>query len=550
MDGESLTSPARPRRGLPWGPGPRTVQLACALLLGAALGACRPAPTPEWLPKLPPEIEDAGAESHLLRPAPAAPEQDASADMPPGEAAVDPRVDDAPGAVRGARYSLQLRDVPVRELLFGLARDSGLGLDLHPGVDGRLSLSAHEQPLPVLLERVAALASIRCELRDGRIWAAPDAPYLRIYRVGYPYLRRETSAEIRVASEISAAAVGTAEGSTGDGNNSLSSVHQISVHDFWETLEGRLDGFLKAQAYGREEEFSISVDPLSGLLAVRARKRDHDVLSVYLEELLAALRRQVLIRVTILELRRVRRRDTGLDLRLEDPGAGLDVELLDLGATGDLLGSYLLRYQDPDAGGDALQVTLRLLRELGEVRVLSSPRLMVLNNQTALLKVVDNLVYFTVEQQSTLSVQGSSSTISSSSAHTVPVGIVMSVTPQIDADGSVQFSIRPSVSRVNRYVPDPNPALREAGNRVPEIQVREMESVLRLRDGEVALLGGLSQDRGEAREQGPAGLERVPLLGRLLGSRKRLREHSELLILISSRLHPPAAASATGAGDS
>src|SRR6185295_17768642 len=96
-------------------------------------------------------------------------------------------------------------------------------------------------------------------------------------------------------------------------------------------------------------------------------------------------------------------------------------------------------YQNPDSRVGNLNLTIRLLQEFGTARVLSSPKLMVLNNQTALLKAVDNIVYYEVQAQA--GVASASGVITAPTFNTIPktvaLGIVMGVTPQVSDDGRV-----------------------------------------------------------------------------------------------------------------
>src|SRR5262249_54564267 len=133
-----------------------------------------------------------------------------------------------------------------------------------------------------------------------------------------------------------------------------------------------------------------------------------------------------------------------------------------------------------------LTATIKLLEQFGNTRVLSSPKLMAMNNQTALLKVVDNVVYFQI--QASIS-QGTTNATNLQSVTTTPqtvaVGFIMSMTPQINDNGVVTLTVRPTITRVQKFVNDPNPALTTAPNGaplpnpltnpVPQIQVREME---------------------------------------------------------------------------
>ena len=152
-----------------------------------------------------------------------------------------------------------------------------------------------------------------------------------------------------------------------------------------------------------------------------------------------------------------------------------------------------------------ISASVKLLQQFGNTRVLSSPKLMALNNQTALLKIVDNIVYFSVEATTTTAANVGTNTTFNTSALTVPIGMVMSMTPQVNENGQVSLSVRPTITRLNGFANDPNPSLCTAAiaaanggkcltNPVPQIQTREMESVLQLVSGQTAVLGGLMQD--------------------------------------------------------
>jgi MSHA type pilus biogenesis protein MshL len=193
--------------------------------------------------------------------------------------------------------------------------------------------------------------------------------------------------------------------------------------------------------------------------------------------------------------------------------------------------------------------TLKLLESFGDVRVLSSPKISVLNNQTAVLKVVDNLVYFTIQASTTAAANTAAVTTFSTTVNSVPVGFIMSVVPQISESDTVLLNIRPTISRKLRDVPDPNPSLANPcgvpvpvtgcnipaiASLIPEIQTREMESVMRVQSGQTAVLGGLIQDSVTNIEDTIPGVRSVPGVGQLLAQRKDLNNKTELVIFLRS----------------
>ena len=138
------------------------------------------------------------------------------------------------------------------------------------------------------------------------------------------------------------------------------------------------------------------------------------------------------------------------------------------------------------------------------MRVLSSPRISVVNNQSAILKVVDNLVYFTIKTDTiAATATGSATTSFTATPNVVPVGLVMNVTPQISSDDTILLNLRPAITRILSYVTDPTPGL-AVPNRIPQIQTREMESLVKVSSGETAVMGGLITDSAASRYLAPS----------------------------------------------
>jgi general secretion pathway protein D len=193
--------------------------------------------------------------------------------------------------------------------------------------------------------------------------------------------------------------------------------------------------------------------------------------------------------------------------------------------------AFLLNYVAPGLG---ISSTISLLETFGNVKVLSSPKISVLNNQTAVIKVVDNVVYFTVKADTTTSSSGSGQTTVTTTPNSVAVGLVMSVTPQISESNSILLNVRPTISRLKgEGKRDPNPNIpSDIPNYVPEIQTREMESMLRLTDGEVAVMGGLMSDEMSNDTAGVPGLWKLPGVGALFTQRKDATKKTELVIFL------------------
>ena len=178
-----------------------------------------------------------------------------------------------------------------------------------------------------------------------------------------------------------------------------------------------------------------------------------------------------------------------------------------------------------------IMANLQLLKEFGDSKVLSSPKIMAINNQTALLKVVENLVYFTVEVNTSSNTQTSVTTFETE-VNTIPVGFTMSVTPFVSDDGEVTLNVRPTISKQVGFVLDPNPSLTVLESRIPVIQEKEMSSVLRLRDKQTAIIGGLIEDTNSNSRAGLPWVSDIPVVGELFSSRDDSTRKRELIIFI------------------
>ncbi len=189
-------------------------------------------------------------------------------------------------------------------------------------------------------------------------------------------------------------------------------------------------------------------------------------------------------------------------------------------------------YLNPTSAIGNIAASITLLKRFGDTKVLSSPKLMVLNNQTAVLKVVNNLVYFTVQsQQSQGAVGGNILSTVTTTPNTVPVGVVMSVTPQTNNTDNVNINVRPTISSVVGFKQDPNPNL-AIPSLIPEIQVREMESVLQINSGSTAILGGLMQDEIQRNSDKVPGLSDVPGVGKVFTGKNDANRKTELVIFL------------------
>ena len=430
-------------------------------------------------------------------------------------------------------FTVVATDLPANELLFALARDARLNLDIDPSIDGRVSINAIDQTLPQILKRISRQVSLRYYVDGPNLVVEPDLPFTRVYRIDYLNMSRITTSTVGIETALAEAD----EGGTGD---SATLVTNDATNNFWSSLEANLN--LLASPPGVQG--TVISNRESGTISVRTTAAAHEDIQRFVDRVTSSARQQVLIEATVVEVVLNDDFQAGVDWSVIANGEGWSAGQ-DLLSSTTQLGSLAtggpvteINYFNTNPDRD-INAAVRALDTFGEVSVMSSPKIMALNNQTSILKVADNTVYFEID--ATSDVAGDSGTITQTfdtTVRTVPVGFVMNVTPFITADEEVILNIRPTITRILRFVNDPNPALAEAGvvSSIPEIQVREMESVLRVSSGDTAVIGGLMQNSTSDSDSGIPGLHDAEGFGILFGTKTREAEKSELVIFLRPRV--------------
>jgi len=455
-------------------------------------------------------------------------------------------------AVELEKYTVVVNEVPVKELLFALARDAQINVDIAPAIEGVVTINAIDQTFPQILDRIARQVDLRYEFNGDNLFIQPDMPFLRTYTIDYVNMSRDTSSTNVVATQISTPTGGgedSGDGGGGGGNTATTGITSESKHHFWESLVLNISAILgeEGSAGGGTIPITNNVipNPEAGVIIVRATAAQHQQLQKFIDQAMVNVLRQVLIRVTIAEVQLNDDYQAGIDWSILQSAMKAGIRIISatlIGApvvgaaiAGDLR-PFILEYKDPNDDRDnKFQATVRLLDEFGNVRIMSSPQIMVMNNQTAILKVVENVVYFEVDvSPGIVSLAGVTAPAIDTTAATVPVGIVMSVTPQISSNGVISLNVRPTISRVTKFVNDPNPEIAIAGttNPVPQIEVREIESMLRLVDGQIGVLGGLMQDISADSDHGYPWISDVPGIGAAFKTTTKAYEKTELVIFI------------------
>lgn len=515
-----------------------------------------------------------------------------AAEAPRAEGAIPAPVQLAPvlpvpkPAARPETYSVVVNEVRVQDLLFALARDARLNVDIHPGVTGTVTLNAIDQTLPQLLTRIARQVDMRYEIIGENLVIMRDAPFLRAYKIDYLSASRNVTMKSSASTQFGAAGAASGGGAGTGTTGGTATIDVNSENKLWETIVQNVKDILRetdkvfpgtpkpaaaapaapaqpaAPAPGQAapavaprpaaadaqagttfiEAGSVIANRESGVLYVRADSKQHEKVQEFLDQVMAGARRQVLIEATVAEVQLRNEYQRGIEWqRLRSGISGLQflqpaIAPVTSSTPGFNANPFVIGYA---SSGNNFTSTLRLLEQFGDVRVLSSPKLSVLNNQSAILRVTRDIIYFTMTPSTApVTVTGGGAPVVPASFTTTPnvaaEGFLMTVLPQINETDAIVLNVRPTIRRQVGVARDPNPALAGLAtqNEIPLFETREFDSILRLRSSEVAVLAGLMQDTVENTLTGIPGLRSIPLLGELTSQRSDLTRKTELVIFL------------------
>ena len=525
-------------------------------IVALAITGCAATP-PSPLPK------SATIAEALAQPEPAA----APVALPPEPVAAAPAAEVAPVPLavpdpNEPRIDIAMNNVPARQFFMALVAGTPYTMLVHTNVSGNLSAKLQHVTVPEALDAMRELYDFDITLQGRKVTVRQPVMETRVFQVNYPTGTRKGNSDTRVAAgsladaPMPAGAPGAPVPATGRSPDS-SRVSTASEADFWTELKTSLEA-IAAIAAGNGR--SIVVSPQSGVVVVRAMPKELRDISAYLKATQLSVERQVILEAKIIEVQLsegyqsgvnwsafragstnavggVMQPGTSLSNTPATPLTGNNLSAV-LGAAGSAVSTVA------NAGGTmfglALQGTsfaalVSFLETQGAVQVLSSPRVSTLNNQQAVLKVGTDEFFVT-------GVSGGTTTPSAGGAITTTPnvtlrpffsGVVLDVLPQIDGDGNIILHVRPSVSQVTTV--NKNINLGVGGQlQLPlaSSSASEADSVVRAKNGQVVVIGGLMRESGSNDRSQVPGIGNAPGVGKLFGNSSRSSQKRELVILL------------------
>ncbi len=482
------------------------------------------------------------------------------------------------------RFDVAVNNIPARSFFIGLAADSGVNVVTDPNLEGAISLQLKNVTLDEVLNVTRDMFGYEYRKSEGIYTIYAKQMRTEIFPINYIDVQRKGTTDTQVitgsgngsksatpsnsngANGSDSQSGGNSGGNSGgdaeksqtSGSNSGARVITTNSTDFWRNLQETLLSILGDQGDGR----SVTVNPQSGLVIVKALPKDLNAVRNFLEKSELSVKRQVVLETKILEVRLSNGFQSGVNwetisgklaygFNIGD-GFGLDGgqsqvnkwrklgdHSMDYTDTNGVKHTLSNDYREPTGGTFAsmLQVNdisklISLLETQGDVQVLSSPRVSTVNNQKAVIRVGSDEFFVTGVTNNTTSSAAATTSSPNIELASFFSGISMDVTPQIAENGDVILHVHPMVSDVKDQQKTFTVGSQDFSLPLALRDIRESDSVVRAKSGQVVVLGGLMQQVSNKLDGKRPLLGDIPVLNTLFKTKSSVGTKTELVILM------------------
>ena len=371
----------------------------------------------------------------------------------------------------------------------------------------------------------------------------------RIFKVDYITSIREGRAVVKASADSAPIQLDdtTNTNTNTDTKNQENIIETTEKFDFWERMAGEIEAIMNNGKEGFKAPLPV-VNSNAGLVSVTGTKAQLERVDEYISKLNKSLKKQVMIDVRIVSVELNNEYQRGVDWskfnlsfnsylggnqrtpskftfgRWNETHTAWDIVTPSMNP---IRGGFILQ----GAVNINLEGVINFLDTTGTTRVVSSPKIMTMNNQQALISVGDNINYQIIN-----SVTGLETGIVNLDVqqYSTFIGILLNLLPEISDDGKIMLRINPSLN-IFKYAED-NRRQTTPRTIAPDTMQKKLSSVVHINSGDTVVLGGLiSQESGNGTTK-VLGLSSIPVLGNLFKSEKKLLANTELVFIITPRI--------------
>lgn len=455
------------------------------------------------------------------------------------------------GLLSEKRLQVSATSVAAKDFFTAIVSGSTYSIAIHPEVSGSISLNLTDVTLTEALAVVEDIYGFDIRRSGNVIQVYPAGIRTETIPLNYLFLKRFGTSSTSInsggvsendpnnnnSSSNSSRSNNSSNSSDNNNNsnnqNSQNSNSGINIYtenesNFWTELKETLTAFV-----GTSDGRSVIISPQAGLVTVRGLPAEIMAVKKFISDTEMHLHRQVIIEAKIMEVTLNNEYQQGV--RWNEVLGNIGNTNLTFSTTGKIAGNAIsgniggataLSFSGSDFNG-----VIDLLQTQGNVQVLSSPRITATNNQKAVIKVGED-EYFVTDVSSTTTTGTSTTTTPEVELTPFFSGIALDVTPQIDKTGNVILHVHPSVTLTDEQNKVIQVGDQELILPLAQSRVRESDTIIRAKSGEIVVIGGLIETYQTDQESKTPLLGDIPLLGDLFKSVSEVSQKRELVILL------------------
>ncbi len=478
------------------------------------------------------------------------------------------------------KFNIVADNTPAKSFFLELVDGTPINVVVHPDVVGNISLSLKNVNVNDVLEAVQKIYGFGFESSQQSIKILPVSLQTRVFKLNYLDLVRTGNSGTNI-SAVNFASAGSSSSSTSSSSSSSSSsstasgsnIATTNTTNLWDQLLKTIQSMLgivtgpdaattiDKSSIGK----SVAVSPMTGMIIVTAYPNELQKIENFLAIAEHSLNKQVMLEAKVLEVDLNDGYRSGINwalindhIRISQIGDNLNsdenlstntivnsVSAQQGGVTGNSINTGTNHHTAPQIptnlnsfGGlltlgmnyRKLATFVELLAAQGNVQVLSSPRITTSNNQKALIKVGNDQFFITNFTTTTTSTATSQSSAPTVTLNPFFSGIALDVTPQI-GDEDITLHIHPTISTVTS-TNTKFPGAGTDGIDLAKSSVRESDSIVRAKNGQLIVIGGLMQDKTAELITGIPFLKDIPFVGAVFRHTRQQAAKSELVILL------------------
>ncbi|HOB69870.1 MAG TPA: hypothetical protein PKK34_08735 [Syntrophorhabdaceae bacterium] len=429
-------------------------------------------------------------------------------------------------------YSFSLREADIKDVLRAIAKQTNYNVVMESDVEGECTVDLKDVTLEKALEYIVEPLEFSYKIEGKTVYVSKPRLETKMFSINYLALKKIGSSSVdgSIGGSQGTAAATTTKGS-------FVALESKTEADIWKSLEDNINKLIS-------KEGKIFVNNQASMVVVTDYPKHLKSISKFLEGIEAIVHRQVMIEAKIVEVQLSEGYKEGINWqllngKLWDYSINIGQQfrspiILPGGAQTATSPPFFAIF----AGGTHLDINntfVELLKTQGTINIVSSPKIITMNNQRAVIKVAKQDVYFDVQQNT--GTGGSTATVIYTPKF-INVGLILDVIPQIDDAGNIILNIHPMLtSRISEVAQPINTGTGPTTfTYVPVLDVRETDTMVKVKDGDTVIIGGLLQDYKKNDVKGIPGLMSIPLFGKLFSYTEETSTKIELVVMLTPRI--------------